>query len=59
MVLPTDLLNRAIAASDKNMTATVRMGLELVAAGDAYRELLKWRGRYKPSISLEDLREDR
>jgi hypothetical protein len=59
VVLPKDLLDRAVKASGKNITATIRMGLELVAAKDVYRGLLRWQGRYKPSIDLEELREDR
>ncbi len=59
VVLPKDLLDRAVKASGKNITATIRMGLELVAADEAYAGLRKYRGRYKPSISLERLREDR
>lgn len=59
VILPKDLLDRAVKASGKSKTATIRMGLELVAAKDVYRNLLKWQGRYKPSISLDELREDR
>jgi hypothetical protein len=59
VVLPRDLLDRAVKASGKNITATIRMGLELVAAKEVGRGLLKWQGRYKPSISLKELREDR
>ena len=59
VVLPRDLLDRAVKASGKNITATIRMGLELVAAKEAYAALRNLRGRYKPSISLDELREDR
>jgi hypothetical protein len=58
-ILPKDLLGRAVKASGKNITATIHMGLELVAAKDVYRGPLKWQGRYKPGIDLEELREDR
>lgn len=59
VMLPRDLLKRAVKASGKNVTATIRMGLEIIAAKDAYKGLRSYRGRYKPSISLEELRKDR
>lgn len=59
VVLPKDLLDRAVKASGKSITGTIRMGLELVAAKEAYKGLRSYRGRYKPSISLAELREDR
>jgi hypothetical protein len=59
VLLPRDLLDRAMRATGKGVSATVRIGLELLVAREAYARLLKWRGRYTPSISLEELREDR
>jgi hypothetical protein len=57
--VPEDLLERALAASGEGVTATVRRGLELVAAGRAYEELRRLRGKVKLGIDLEALREDR
>jgi hypothetical protein len=59
VVLPRDLLDRAMRATGKGVSATVRIGLELVAARDVCKGLLKWRGRYNPTVSIEELREDR
>jgi hypothetical protein len=59
VILPKDLLDRAVKASGKNITATIRMGLELVAANETYETLRSLRGRYKPTVSIEELRKDR
>jgi predicted CopG family antitoxin len=37
----------------------MRKGLELLAASEAYEQLLKMRGKVKFSINLNELREDR
>jgi hypothetical protein len=57
--LPEDLLKRAQASTGKGLTDTIRDGLTLVAAGDAYRELLRLRGKVRFSVNLKRLREDR
>jgi hypothetical protein len=57
--IPEDLLERALAATDAGITETVRQGLALVAAGRAYDELRRLRGKLKLGIDLESLREDR
>ena len=54
-----ELLARAQKASGTGISGTVRKGLELLAASDAYDRLLKMRGKVKFSIALEELREDR
>ena len=54
-----DLLERARKSSGEGITGTVRRGLELVAAGRAYDELKKLRGKVRLGIDLEALREDR
>ena len=38
---------------------TVRRGLEILAAHDAYQELRKLRGKVKFSIDLDELRRDK
>lgn len=53
------LLAKAQKAARAGVTATVRKGLELLAASDAYERLVKLRGKVKFSITLEELREDR
>lgn len=54
-----DLIERALRASGEGVTATVRQGLEMVAAGRAYDDLRALRGKVKLSLDLERLREDR
>lgn len=56
--IPEELLQKALDSSGKGLTATVRQGLALVAAGHAYRELRRLRGKVKFSIDLNALRED-
>jgi hypothetical protein len=57
--LPDELLRRAQRTTGAGITATIRRGLELVAAGRAYEELRQLRGKVALSINLEKLREDR
>lgn len=57
--VPEELLERALAASGEGITQTVRQGLQLVAAGRAYEELRRLRGKVRLGIDLEALREDR
>jgi len=57
--VPEELLERALEASGRGITATVRQGLTLVASGRAYEELRGLRGKVRLGIDLEALREDR
>jgi hypothetical protein len=57
--LPSDLLERARASTGEGITATIRRGLEMVAATRAQERLLSLRGKVKFSIDLDKLREDR
>ena len=57
--VPADLLDRAQAASGESLTETVRQGLRLVAAGQAFRNLRSLRGKVRFSRSAASLREDR
>ena len=57
--LPADLLRRAQKSSGAGVTSTIRRGLELVAAGRAYRDLRRLKGRISFSIDWNALREDR
>jgi hypothetical protein len=56
--IPEDLLQKALDSSGKGLTATVRQGLELVAAGRAYKQLQRLRGKVRFSVNLKALRED-
>lgn len=57
--VPAPLLEKARGVSGAGVTATVRRGLELVAAGNAYASLRKLRGRAKFELSARQLRDDR
>lgn len=57
--VPGDLLKNAQKSSGQGVTETVRQGLRLVAAGQAYRRLAALRGAVKFSVDLRRLREDR
>ena len=54
-----ELLNSAQRASKAGVSETVRKGLELLAAHDAYEGLLKLQGKVKFSLDLDELREDK
>jgi len=54
-----ELLAKAQKAAKAGISETVRKGLELLAASDAYDGLLKMRGKVRFSIDLNELREDR
>lgn len=58
-MLPEELLERAIKASGEGITPTLRKGLEIVAAKEAYRSLLKLKGKFDLRVDLKDLRRDR
>ena len=57
--LPDDLLRRAQKSTGDGITSTIRRGLELVAAGEAYRGLRRLKGKVSLSIDLDTLRDDR
>lgn len=61
VMLPEDLLDRAMKASGEGITPTLRKGLELVAAKNVYKELLKLKGKYRDglAIDLDASRKDR
>ena len=58
-MLPQQLLKRALRASGEGITPTLRRGLELVAARDVYRDLLKLKGKVAFKFDLDDSRRDR
>lgn len=57
--VPAELLARAQAASGESLTATVRQGLRLIAAGGAFKNLRARRGKVRFSRSVAILRDDR
>ena len=54
-----DLLAKAQKAARAGISGTVRKGLDLLVANDAYDRLLKMRGKVKFSIPISKLRQDR
>jgi len=57
--IPRELLRKAQKSTGEGVTATIRRGLELVAASQAYEELRRLRGQVKFSVDWKKLREDR
>jgi hypothetical protein len=57
--VPPELLERAQRATGSGITQTVRTGLQLVAASEAYSRLLKLRGKVRFSRTAAELKSDR
>jgi len=57
--VPPDLLDKAQKASGAGVTETVRTGLQLVAASQAYAGLREMRGKVRFSRTFPDLKADR
>lgn len=57
--VPLDLLDKAQRASGTGITQTVRTGLQLVAASQAYARLRQLRGKVRFSRTLAELKADR
>jgi hypothetical protein len=57
--VPEELLRRAQKATGQGITGTIRTGLQLVAATEAYEALRRLRGRVRFSVDWRELREDR
>lgn len=57
--IPEELLDKAQQATGSGITQTVRTGLQLVAASQAYADLRQLRGKVRFSRTVEELREDR
>lgn len=57
--IPSELLARAQRASGAGITETVRTGLQLVAASEAYASLRQLRGKVRFSRTATELKADR
>jgi hypothetical protein len=57
--VPSDLLDRAQKASGGGITQTVRTGLQLVAASQAYATLRQFRGKVRFATTSAELKADR
>jgi hypothetical protein len=56
--VPVDLLEEALQAGGDNLTETVRKGLQLIAAKNAFQGIRKLRGKVNFSLSADELRYD-
>jgi hypothetical protein len=57
--VPADLLEKAQRASGGGITQTVRTGLQLVAASEAYARLRQLRGKVHFTRTFAELKADR
>ena len=57
--IPRELLDKAQKASGTGITQTVRTGLQLVAASQAYARLRQFRGKVRFARTLGELKADR
>jgi hypothetical protein len=57
--IPAELLEKAQQASGTGITQTIRTGLQLLAASQAYDSLRKMRGKVRFSRTWQELKEDR
>ena len=57
--VPEELLEKAQRATKAGITETVREGLKILAASEAYERALKLQGKYKFSITLDQMKDDR
>lgn len=57
--IPEKLLEKAQEATGAGVTQTVRTGLQLVAASQAYARLRELRGKVRFSVNLAELKDDR
>jgi hypothetical protein len=57
--VPPELLEKAQRASGSGITQTVRTGLQLVAASQAYARLRQLRGKVRFTLNSDDLKADR
>jgi hypothetical protein len=57
--LPEELLEKAQEATGSGITQTIRTGLQLVAASQAYAQLRSTRGKFRFSRTLAELKDDR
>jgi hypothetical protein len=57
--VPADLLEKAQQATGAGVTQTIRTGLQLAAASQAYDRLRQMRGKYQFSLTWQELKADR
>jgi hypothetical protein len=57
--IPATLLEKAQRASGTGVTQTVRSGLELLAASQAYARMRQFRGKIRFARTANELKDDR
>ncbi len=57
--VPADLLEKAQQATGAGVTQTIRTGLQLAAASQAYARLRQLRGKNQFSLTWQELKADR
>jgi hypothetical protein len=57
--VPEELLDKAQQATGSGITQTIRTGLQLLAASQAYADLRQARGTFQFSRTLAELKDDR
>jgi hypothetical protein len=57
--VPAGLLEKAQRASGTGITQTIRTGLELLAASQAYDRMRQFRGKVRFSRTAAELKDDR
>ena len=57
--VPEELLRKARKQTGQGISATVRQGLKLVAAGQTFQRLRELRGKVTLNVDMDELREDR
>jgi hypothetical protein len=57
--VPEELLEKAQQATGSGITQTIRSGLQLLAASQAYDQLRQLRGKVQFSRTWEELKDDR
>jgi hypothetical protein len=57
--IPEELLAKAQKASGAGITETVRTGLQLVAASDAFERLRQARGKVHFKLTWQEMKDDR
>ena len=58
LLLPDDLIQRAMEVTGDDLTPTICQGLESIVAAKSFQKIRSLRGKVKFSIDLDSLRRD-
>ena len=59
VIIPSELIEKATKDTGKNITDTIKEGLEMIQAKNAYLGLLKKRGKEKIILDVKSLRAEK